>query len=148
MSSLQTRAGTKRPAEEMEECGHEQDNPILHPLFHHRVVLRDIYLESTAFESGYQWVGIILDCLRGVCLFSDDRPLLTGTSVIAHTRAYDQCGYMHRDVSIGNVLIRPIAVQDALGTHVYWRGILADWELAKHKSVDDALEPEKVVCHP
>ena len=54
---------------------------------------------------------------------------------------------MHRDVSAGNILICPVIIRESDGGwSVYWRGILADWELAKHKDRHAALQPQRTVC--
>ena len=62
--------------------------------------------------------------------------------------AYQRCKYMHRDVSAGNLLIRPrIAVHESTGAvSIWWQGLLADWELAKHTDVKIALQPQRTVC--
>ncbi|RPD63393.1 hypothetical protein L227DRAFT_642693 [Lentinus tigrinus ALCF2SS1-6] len=80
---------------------------------------------AMAFKSGKQWVSIILDCMK------------------AHMRAYNDCGYIHRDVSAGNILIQPVVVREGNQLSVYWQGILTDWELAKHKDVQHAWEPDR-----
>lgn len=61
-------------------------------------------------------------------------------------RAYKDCGYIHRDVSAGNILIKPVLVREGKLLSVYWHGMLTDWELAKHKDVDYAREPDRTVC--
>ena len=66
-------------------------------------------------------------------------------SAIAHAQAYDVCGYIHRDVSAGNILLLPIIRRAGKTGSVYWQGILTDWELAKHKNVDFAREPDRTV---
>ena len=54
---------------------------------------------------------------------------------------------MHRDVSAGNLLIYPQVCRAANGKyHVYWRGLLADWELAKHSTKTGATQPQRTVC--
>ena len=55
---------------------------------------------------------------------------------------------MHRDVSAGNLLILPrIAARKSNGSvRIWWRGLLADWELAKHTDVKIALQPRRTVC--
>ncbi|RPD53819.1 hypothetical protein L227DRAFT_476746, partial [Lentinus tigrinus ALCF2SS1-6] len=62
-----------------------------------------------------------------------------------HGIAYIRCEYMHRDVSAGNLLIYPrIIVSESDKTvDVFWQGLLADWELAKHSSKKTALQPQR-----
>lgn len=55
---------------------------------------------------------------------------------------------MHRDVSAGNLLIYPHVRRTADGKYrIYWQGILADWELAKHVSKTVAMQPQRTVCN-
>ncbi|RPD77269.1 hypothetical protein L226DRAFT_611594 [Lentinus tigrinus ALCF2SS1-7] len=120
--SRETSSGTKRSAEEMEK---PEPGAGLRHLIHFRVVMKDICLGAMAFKSSKQWVSIILDCMK------------------AHMRAYNDCGYIHRDVSAGNILIQPVVVREGNQLSVYWQGILTDWELAKHKDVQHAREPDR-----
>ena len=64
----------------------------------------------------------------------------------AHKKAY-KAGYMHRDISAGNILI--YTTEDESG-NVVTIGLLADWELCKH--VDDRGEgprqPDRTVGCP
>ncbi|KAJ2987267.1 hypothetical protein NUW54_g9474 [Trametes sanguinea] len=46
----------------------------------------------------------------------------------AHQDAYQKAGVMHRDISVGNILIMPPTSKDKESTY---RGLLADWELSK-----------------
>ncbi|KAI0707447.1 hypothetical protein C8T65DRAFT_218268 [Cerioporus squamosus] len=51
---------------------------------------------------------------------------------------------MHRDVSAGNMLIYPEIIRSADGRYgVYWRGLLTDWELAKHSGTRMAMQPQR-----
>lgn len=61
--------------------------------------------------------------------------------------AYKKCKYMHRDVSAGNLLIHPEIVRREDGKFgIYWRGLLADWEMAKHSDTKKAMQPQRTVC--
>ena len=54
---------------------------------------------------------------------------------------------MHRDVSVGNLLIYPHVHRIPNGKYqVYWRGFLSDWELAKHCDKTVATQPQRAVC--
>ncbi|RPD53794.1 hypothetical protein L227DRAFT_378842 [Lentinus tigrinus ALCF2SS1-6] len=99
----------------------------LRHMIHTRLVEKEICLPFTEFTSSRQLVRIIFDCIR------------------AHGIAYIRCEYMHRDVSAGNLLIYPrIIVSDCDKTvDVFWQGLLADWELAKHSSKKSALQPQR-----
>ena len=66
--------------------------------------------------------------------------------LIAHSRAYDHLRLLHRDVSAGNVMIRPSlsSMVDGNGMKtVEWKGILTDWELAKEVPFPVPNDPEK-----
>ena len=62
-------------------------------------------------------------------------------------RAACEAGYMHRDISAGNILIYPsvIYLKDAKVMAVRWCGVLSDWELAKDASLMVATQPERTV---
>ncbi|KAI9066936.1 hypothetical protein FKP32DRAFT_319262 [Trametes sanguinea] len=83
---------------------------------HYRVVVKDICLPFTEISSSKQLVSGIMDCIR------------------THSRAYDKLRLLHRDVSAGNIMIRPSlsAMVDGNGMKtVEWKCILTDWELAE-----------------
>ena len=55
---------------------------------------------------------------------------------------------MHRDISGGNILLRPVISYDpkTRKVNIRWQGILADWELAKNISTEpQAKQPERTV---
>ena len=63
----------------------------------------------------------------------------------AHKAAYEQCDIIHRDVSVGNILILP-TIRTVHGRKiVYWVGLLCDWELAKDINLEVARQPERTV---
>ncbi|RDX46445.1 hypothetical protein OH76DRAFT_1386590 [Lentinus brumalis] len=116
--------GTKRSYDMFR--GKENMGVGLRHMIHTRMVVREIGLPLTAFKSSRQFVRIIYEC------------------VTAHAMAYKKCGYIHRDISAGNMLIYPEVVCLPDGRYViYWRGLLADWELAKHTSVQWAMQPHR-----
>jgi len=45
--------------------------------------------------------------------------------LLAHKDAYEKAGMLHRDISIGNILI----IKNADGSY---GGLLIDWDLARH----------------
>ena len=69
----------------------------------------------------------------------------------AHEMAHKRCYLIHRDVSFGNVLIYPqVGESEDDQCSVVWKGLLADWELAKDYRITKALQPERTVsllCH-
>ena len=52
---------------------------------------------------------------------------------------------MHRDISVGNILIRVTLVWNADQVEVVWRGTLSDWELAKPRWCRSVRQPERTV---
>ena len=63
----------------------------------------------------------------------------------AHQKAYVDCDIIHRDVSVGNILILPILRLGEKAKYVYWTGVLTDWELAKDVKIIIARQPERTV---
>ncbi|CDO77504.1 hypothetical protein BN946_scf184912.g3 [Trametes cinnabarina] len=57
--------------------------------------------------------------------------LLIGLCIQAHGQAFLRKGFLHRDISAGNVLIHPRCVEVDGRMEELRVGILADWELAK-----------------
>ncbi|KAI0641593.1 hypothetical protein C8Q79DRAFT_280113 [Trametes meyenii] len=83
---------------------------------HYRIVVKDVCLSFAEVKSSYQLVNMIYDCMS------------------AHHIAYRDHSLLHRDVSAGNVIIRPILVDNPVKPGfktVAWNGVLTDWELAK-----------------
>ncbi|KAI0707455.1 hypothetical protein C8T65DRAFT_740386 [Cerioporus squamosus] len=98
----------------------------LRHMVHTRLVVREICLPLTAFTGSKQFVRILYECLQ------------------AHALAYTKCQYMHRDISAGNMLIYPEIVRASDGRYgVCWRGLLTDWELAKHSGTRMAMQPQR-----
>ena len=65
----------------------------------------------------------------------------------AHKAAYEQCDIIHRDVSVGNIMIVPTIRTLKGQTIVYWVGVLCDWELARNVKLDIACQTEHLVRH-
>ncbi|KAI0641591.1 hypothetical protein C8Q79DRAFT_918900 [Trametes meyenii] len=83
---------------------------------HYRLVVMDVCLPFTEVTSSYQLLQMIYHCIT------------------THHRAYKYHRVLHRDVSAGNVIIRPQLKEDPERRgwfKVEWVGILTDWELAK-----------------
>ena len=64
---------------------------------------------------------------------------IVNSSVIAHAAAYS-LGIIHRDISVGNILLW----KDRDGE---WYGLLNDWELSKRHNVDygENRQPDRTV---
>ncbi|PIL27941.1 hypothetical protein GSI_09976 [Ganoderma sinense ZZ0214-1] len=115
----------KRPRPEDTVPVVPKDGLGLRHLTHYRMVVAEVCLSSTDIMSTEQLVQIIWNCMSG------------------HKDAVVKCGILHRDVSAGNILIRPEVVcvnAEAGGSEsvVFWLGVLSDWELAKALPKDDA----------
>ncbi|KAI0641602.1 hypothetical protein C8Q79DRAFT_929659 [Trametes meyenii] len=99
---------------------------------HYRIAVKDVCLSFAEIKSSYQLVNMIYDCMS------------------AHHMAYRDHSLLHRDISAGNVIIRPILVDDPQNPgmkRVTWNGVLTDWELAKVVPKDGsqqrARQPER-----
>ncbi|KAI1796544.1 hypothetical protein LXA43DRAFT_1157857 [Ganoderma leucocontextum] len=87
---------------------HDNEDPSDCPLKahqHYRLVVAEVGKPLSEFTNGRELVIAILCC------------------IIAHKEAC-QAGYIHRDISAGNILLYP----NAAGA---WTGLLNDWELSK-----------------
>ncbi|KAI0368967.1 hypothetical protein BV20DRAFT_1113866 [Pilatotrama ljubarskyi] len=76
---------------------------------HYRLVVKEVGLPLKRFRTGKELVGVFLDCL------------------MAHEDAYEKAKVMHRDISVGNIIMVPKIVD---GETIY-QGFLTDWELSK-----------------
>ncbi|KAI0653518.1 hypothetical protein C8Q70DRAFT_601768 [Cubamyces menziesii] len=87
---------------------------------HYRLVVNEVGKPIYEFSNGKQLVKIITEC------------------VFAHKEAYDKAKVIHRDISVGNLLMVPVG-KTTKGDTIY-RGLLTDWELSKRLEERD-LEP-------
>ncbi|KAI0665741.1 hypothetical protein C8Q78DRAFT_492039 [Trametes maxima] len=101
---------------------------------HYRLVVLDVCLPFTEIVSSTQLVRLIYRCIH------------------THYLAYEHYSVLHRDISAGNVIIRPELkeIEGRRGWNkVAWTGILTDWELAKvvpkDGSKQTAKQPERTV---
>ncbi|KAI0643999.1 hypothetical protein C8Q79DRAFT_1011817 [Trametes meyenii] len=95
---------------------------------HYRVVVLDVCLPFTEIVSSTQLVRLIYDC------------------IYTHSLAYEHYSVLHRDISAGNVIIRPQLkeIEGRRGwNEVIWTGILTDWELAKVVPKDGSKQTAK-----
>ncbi|CDO78194.1 hypothetical protein BN946_scf184974.g2 [Trametes cinnabarina] len=86
---------------------------------HYRLVVKEVGIPLQEFPSGRVLVRVIAD------------------AITAHEDAYNKAEVMHRDVSIGNILIIP---PNAKQGKKEYQGLLTDWELSKRRS-DENAEP-------
>ncbi|KAF5392684.1 hypothetical protein D9757_000919 [Collybiopsis confluens] len=98
------------------QCGDEVFLKLYRPrVYHHyRLVLDTVGRSLTEFESTWQLVTAIMDAMD------------------AHQVAFKRCSRLHRDVSVGNILITDKG-----------RGMLIDWELSKDVKQTGARTYEK-----
>ncbi|CDO78013.1 hypothetical protein BN946_scf184907.g3 [Trametes cinnabarina] len=90
-----------------------QDDCPLKTHRHYRLVVDEVCLPMEKFLSFSELV------------------LLIGLCIQAHGQAFLRKGFLHRDISAGNVLIHPRCVEVDGRMEELRVGILADWELAK-----------------
>jgi hypothetical protein len=89
----------------------------LTPHIHYRLALNLVGKPLTQFESSCEVVQAVRDALIGTCFGTHiTRHIYIST---AHDDACNKAGVLHRDLSVGNVVIHGVI------------GILIDWDLAK-----------------
>ncbi|KAG6810142.1 hypothetical protein H0H92_013135 [Tricholoma furcatifolium] len=88
---------------------------------HHCFVVNFIGRPLETFENSEQLMQVVFDAFIGGSFTFFGGFFLT-LVVLAHKEAYEKCGIVHRDISAKNILIT-----------MNGRGILNDWDLAKHK---------------
>ena len=123
-----------------------QGSRLRHPV-HSRIVVEEICLPLTAFTHSEQLVRLVRHCVIGMSRASSllDAEVLIKIHV-AHEQAWNLCNYVHRDVSVGNILIYPTLMCPKDGQWaVYWKGILSDWELGRCATKSVELQPERTV---
>ncbi|KAI0765464.1 hypothetical protein C8Q74DRAFT_1336563 [Fomes fomentarius] len=110
-----------------ERCADSQERQgsELRHLHHYRLVVEEVCLPSTKFESAWELTSIIYTCIQ------------------AHSAAYTLCGIIHRDVSAGNILILPKVVEDSDRYYITRVGILSDWELSKEVGITHDMQPHR-----
>ncbi|KAI0364387.1 hypothetical protein BV20DRAFT_1005864 [Pilatotrama ljubarskyi] len=86
---------------------------------HYRLVVKEVGLPLKRFRNGKELVRIFLHCF------------------FAHKDAYEKAKVIHRDISVGNIIMVPIITPDG---ETAYRGLLTDWELSKRLDQYD-LEP-------
>ncbi|TFK81461.1 hypothetical protein K466DRAFT_667102 [Polyporus arcularius HHB13444] len=79
------------------------------PRIHHRLVFKEICSTIEDFRNPFELVIALYSALR------------------AHQFAWEECGILHRDISVGNILL----YRDPANPKGVRIGFLADWDLAK-----------------
>ena len=99
-------------------------NLRLQPHSHYQFILDDIGHDLTSFRMTKELVETLADALQGTrSEDSVDIYLPPPFFPLAHTEAFENAKILHRDISIGNVIISDCG------------GLLIDWDLAK--SIED-----------
>jgi hypothetical protein len=101
----------------------------LRPHSHYRFILDDIGRDLTSFTTTKELVEALTGALQGT-LSEDFYSCLLSPS-LAHTEAFENAKILHRDISVGNVIISDRG------------GLLIDWDLAK-----DVEDLEKISQQP
>ena len=88
---------------------------------HYRLALEDIGGDLHNFSSMKGFVKAIRDAIIGLpIIYKQERMDYLTSNILAHDGAFYEADVLHRDISVGNVVI----LED--GT-----GLLADWDLCK-----------------
>ncbi|KAI0648434.1 hypothetical protein C8Q79DRAFT_575387 [Trametes meyenii] len=100
--------------EHVESAYHDGEDIRLRHLRHYRLVVSEVCLPLQDFTCGRELLSVLRDCIR------------------AHSdAATSEAKMLHRDISIGNILIHPTIQGEDGACRVVRRGILTDWELSK-----------------
>ncbi|KAH8925962.1 hypothetical protein BT69DRAFT_1348377 [Atractiella rhizophila] len=88
------------------------DNDLTHQLAHSRLVLSKVGKSLTEFSCTYELVKGLADALE------------------AHYYAWDKLKMLHRDISVGNIIL----VREEKDCEIEFHGFLIDWEFAKKET--------------
>ncbi|KAI0668356.1 hypothetical protein C8Q78DRAFT_1081234 [Trametes maxima] len=121
------RRGEDGKVEYVEPAYDNEEDTRLRHLRHYRLVVSEVCLPLQDFTRGHDFVSVIRDCVR------------------AHSdAATSSAKLLHRDISIGNILILPTTEAKEDESRVVVRhGILTDWELAKPLCDDESQECQR-----
>ncbi|CDO69600.1 hypothetical protein BN946_scf184875.g3 [Trametes cinnabarina] len=117
-SSRNTDRNTQENVQDDARAGTEVKKCSMKTHQHYRLVVKEVGLPLQEFPTGKALVDAVID------------------AIYAHQDAYNLAGVMHRDISVGNILILPY--RD--GENTEYSGLLADWELSKRVE-DETKEP-------
>ena len=104
--------------------------PKIRKFRHYRLALQDVGGDLRDFSSVEQLAKVIRDATIGKPMISKQRMDYLTSNNLAHDDAFYDAGVLHRDISVGNIII----LQN--GT-----GLLVDWDLCK--VMDPASENEE-----
>jgi thiamine kinase-like enzyme len=90
-------------------------------------VLDVIEEHLTNFSSSLEMISVLVDALKGKWPLHHGSALLI-SSTLAHEDAYNKAGVLHRDISVGNIMITK------------GHGILIDWDLSKWVKQDPSVD--------
>ncbi|KAH9889453.1 hypothetical protein C8Q73DRAFT_159451 [Cubamyces lactineus] len=93
---------------------------------HYRLVVNEVGLPLKKFPNGRELVSVLVDCLE------------------AHEEAYTKANIMHRDISVGNILLIPCG-EHPVDKQPLYKGMLADWESSKRTGYNEleARHPDR-----
>ncbi|KAI0333008.1 hypothetical protein GY45DRAFT_1245751 [Cubamyces sp. BRFM 1775] len=93
---------------------------------HYRLVVKEVGLPLKEFPNGKELVSVLIDCLE------------------AHEEAYTKANIIHRDISVGNILLVPYGLHPEDQQPIY-KGLLTDWELSKRTEYNEfeARHPDR-----
>ncbi|KAH9889455.1 hypothetical protein C8Q73DRAFT_766158 [Cubamyces lactineus] len=93
---------------------------------HYRLVVNEVGLPLKKFPNGRELVSVLIDCIE------------------AHEEAYTKANIMHRDISVGNILLIPCG-EHPVDKQPLYKGMLADWELSKRTEYNEleARHPDR-----
>jgi hypothetical protein len=109
-------------------------NEAVTPHTLHRLVLDIVGEKLTDFESSRQLVESVCDTLLGMYLEPRVLPDVMLIVHAAHKDAYEVAKILHRDLSVGNIVI------------FRGKGILIDWDLAKVLTIQGPRQVTRTVC--
>lgn len=100
-----------------------RDNPKRH---HVRLILKEIGRPLDTYNGSPELIATTYHALLGAFFYDGARVEPTDKE-LAHCEAWEHAGVLHRDISIGNIMI------DVESPPYEAMGFLTDWDLAKYK---------------
>lgn len=100
------------------------------PRLAYRLVIETLGIPLSEYSDSYELTRVVLDAVEGeqADLFND-MPCIDKKPT-AHEQAWERAEILHRDISIGNIIIDI----DSLTTGGRPKGLLCDWDLSKSKA--------------
>ena len=110
----------------------EESPPKSHQ--HYRLIVAEVGKPLSEFQNGFYLVWALFCCISGMCSRASFYLVANSYTSTAHKDACS-AGYIHRDISAGNILL----YKDEIGD---WAGLLNDWELSA-KCVDGKTQASR-----